>query len=83
MTIGAVVVAGIFVLYCLHRLALFAENKGWIYYLHRKPSTSALGNAFLEVHSLIEPEKRELVEARRAEDVEEDEYGEPPQAGTN
>jgi hypothetical protein len=37
-----------------------------------------LGNAFLEVQSLIEPGKRNLVEIRQEEAVEEDDQGEPP-----
>jgi hypothetical protein len=69
------------VLYGSHRLALWAEDRGWIYYLRRKPSSSSLGNAFLEVQSLVEPEKRQLVEARKAEEVEEDDQGDPPEAG--
>jgi putative acetyltransferase len=64
-------------LYALHRVALWAEGRGWIYYLNRKPSSSALGNAFLEFQSMIEPETRPLVEARKEEAVEEDEWGEP------
>jgi hypothetical protein len=75
------VAAGI--LYGLHRLALWAEDRGWIYYLRRKPGASSLGNAFLEVQSLIEPEKQQLVEAHKAEAVEEDDQGDPPEAGTD
>jgi hypothetical protein len=71
------------VLYGLHRLALWAEDRGWIYYLRRKPSSSSLGNAFLEVQSLVEPEKKQLVEARRAESVEEDDQGDPPEPETD
>ena len=74
-------VAGI--LYALHRVALWTEGRGWIFYLNSKPSSSTLGNAFLEVQSLIEPEKRSLVEARKEEAVEEDEQGDPPEAGTD
>ena len=68
-------------LYALHRVALWAEGRGWVYYLNRKPSSSTLGNAFLEIQSLIEPERRPLVEARKEEAVEEDEQGDPPEAG--
>jgi len=70
-------------LYAMHRLALWAESRGWIYYLHSKPSSSTLGNAFLEVQSLIEPGKRDLVEIRKEAAVEEDDQGEPPDAGTS
>jgi len=68
-------VAGL--LYALHRVALWAEGRGWVYYLNRKPSSSTLGNAFLEIQSMIEPEKRPFVEVRKEEAVEEDEWGEP------
>jgi putative acetyltransferase len=64
-------------LYALHRVALWAEGRGWVYYLNSKPSSSTLGNAFLEIQSMIEPQKRPLVEARKEEAVEEDEQGEP------
>lgn len=70
------------VLYAIHRLAVWAEARGWIYYLHNKPTTSTLGNAFLEVQSLIEPGKRDLVEIRKEDAVEEDDQGEPPDSGT-
>jgi hypothetical protein len=69
-------------LYGVHRLALWAEDRGWIYYTRRKPTASSLGNAFLEVQSLIEPEKRQLAEVQKAEIIEEDEQGDPPEAGS-
>lgn len=73
------VIAG--ALFALDRIALWMESRGWIYYRHRTPSSSALGNAFLEVQSLLDPEKGMLLEARREEQVEEDESGEPPEPG--
>lgn len=66
-------------LYLLHRAALWAEDRGWIYYQRRKPSRSALGNAFLEVQAIVEPGKRLLLEARQEEDRAEDESGDPPE----
>ena len=66
-------------LYLLHRLALWAEDRGWIYYQRRKPSRTALGNAFLEVQAIVEPGKRLLLEARQEQACEEDESGEPPE----
>ncbi len=83
MTTFLIILTAVVLLYGLHRLALWAEDRGWIYYLRRKTSGSSLGNAFLEVQSMIEPEKRQLVEARKAENVEEDEQGDPPEAGTD
>jgi hypothetical protein len=71
------------ILYAMHRLALWAEARGWIYYLRSKTTSSTLGNAFLEVQSLIEPGKRHLVEIRQEEAVEEDDQGEPPDSAMN
>ena len=81
MELFLAILALIGLLYVLHRVALWAERRGWVYYLNSKPSSSTLGNAFLEIQSMIEPEKRPLVEARKEETVEEDEQGDPPEAG--
>jgi len=42
-------------LFFLDRLALAMERRGWIYYRNKKPSSTSLGNAFLNLQSLIEP----------------------------
>ena len=67
MKVFLVVLALIGLLYVLHRVALWAEGRGWVYYLNSKPSNSALGNAFLEIPSMIEPGKPQLVELRHRE----------------
>jgi len=77
LLLAAVLVCG--GIYLLHRLALWAESRGFIYYLHSRPSRSALGNAFLEAQSLVEPGKRLLLEARREEPRDDAESGEPPE----
>lgn len=43
------------------------EGRGWIYYKRNRPTRTALGNAFLEVQSLLEPEKKHLAEIRKDE----------------
>jgi hypothetical protein len=73
--IGLAVIGGF---YGLHRLAVWAEARGWIYYLHRHGSSGALGNAFLEVQSMIEPSARVALEERVKDDHEGDESGDPP-----
>lgn len=64
----------------LHLLFLWMEGKGWIYYQRNRPSRTALGNAFLEVQSILEPDKKHVLEVRKDEkrDVAEsgDEEGE-------
>jgi hypothetical protein len=51
----------------LHLLALWLERRGWLYYKHTRPSRTALGNAFLQVQSLLEPDRKHLVELRKDE----------------
>jgi hypothetical protein len=68
-------------LLALDRLALWMEGRGWLYYRRRKPSTTTLGNAFLEVQALLEPDKQTLLEVRRGEEVDDEESGDPPEPG--
>ena len=75
-TLGALALGA--ALYGLHRLALRLERKGHLYYIHSKPSSSALGNAALAVQSILEPGKRHVVEERQAERSERRESGDPP-----
>ena len=70
----AVVVSG---LWALHRLALWAEARGWIYYKHRRGSSGTTASAFLEMQSLLEPGKKHVIESRLEEHSEEDDSGEP------
>ena len=62
-------------LYGLHRLALWAEGRGWIYYLRRRASADALGNAFLNLQKIVEPQAGHVVEVRRRERAELSESG--------
>jgi len=75
-TLGAVAAGA--ALYGLHRLALRLERQGHLYYIHSKPSGSALGNAVLSVQSILEPGKKIVVEERRAIRSEKRQSGDPP-----
>jgi hypothetical protein len=66
------------VLFLLHRVALWMEGRGWLYYRTRKSSRASVGNALLELQSLLEPDRSHTVEVRRLEQLEEDESGDPP-----
>lgn len=68
-------------LYCLHRLASWAEKRGWIYYRKHPASSGVLGNAFLEVQTLLEPGKRHVLEERTRAGGETRESGDPPNPG--
>jgi hypothetical protein len=70
-------------LYSLHRLALWAERRGWIYYRNKRGNSGAIGNAFLEVQAMIEPSKRHVLEERLKDESESPEPGDPPEPGKN
>lgn len=54
------------------------EERGWLYYRHKRGSSGSLGSAFLEVQALLEPGKRHVLEVVREEDEEQDPSGDPP-----
>lgn len=64
-------------LYGLHRLALWAESNGWIYYRTRHMPAGAAGLALLEVTSILQPQVEHVVEEMRSEQAraEQDESG--------
>jgi len=67
----------------LHLLALWMERKGWIYYKHNKPSSSRLGNAFLEIQSILEPGKKHIIEIKNELKKESQESGKKPGAANH
>ena len=75
LAILLVVVAA--VLYGVHHLLLRSEGRGE----QRRGSSGALGNAFLEVQSMIEPSKKVVLEERLKETTEGLESGDPPDGG--
>lgn len=78
--ISVVVVAGV-VVFAGHRLLLWMELKGWVYYRKSGNHSGALGNAFMAVHSILDPESGRAAEHRIHEEKEESESGEPPIPG--
>jgi hypothetical protein len=76
--IGLAVLAA---LYCLHRFAMWAERRGWIYYRTKQGSSGALGNAFLEVQAIFDPAAKHVLEERLKGDVDVEEAGDPPDPG--
>ena len=68
-------------LYCLHRIAVWAERRGWIYYRTKQGSSGALGNAFLEVQAIFDPAAKHVLEERLKDDVDAEEAGDPPDPG--
>ncbi|HKV07547.1 MAG TPA: hypothetical protein VJ725_05355 [Thermoanaerobaculia bacterium] len=78
MKITILLLLGAAALFLLDRLGLYLESRGWIYYRKTKASPASLGNALLELQSILEPGKRNVVEVRTEEVVEGDEEGDPP-----
>ncbi len=52
-------------LYGIHRLALWAEDRGWIYYKNQKPG--AYGTAFVHATSMFAPEIEHVIDEQQSE----------------
>ena len=75
---GGILVAAV-VLYGLDRLLLWMERRGWVYWRMTKRRTGpGVGNALLEIQSLVEPSARHLLETRQEVREESPEPGDPP-----
>ena len=61
------------VLYGLHRLGLWLDDRGWLYY--RKSSRK--GRMSLLLASVIDPEARRILELQEKVQLEEDDDGDP------
>lgn len=77
-----IVVACVLVaLYGLHRLALWLESKDWLYY-RRKPTAGSIGRSlFLDIHQMMEPGKKHVVEVTRKQVSKPFRFGDPPVPG--
>ena len=73
---------GVLSIYAVHRLLVWMERRGWIYYRRRRGTSAALGNALLNVQSFYQPSVKEVLEARLEEPTEAAESGDKPEAGT-
>ena len=67
----------------LHRLALWAEGRGWIYYRRRHGSWGAVGAAMSEVHAIYEPGRQYVKRLKEDAHVhaEQDDEGDRPPDG--
>jgi hypothetical protein len=70
-------------IYLLHRLALWAEDRGWIYYRHKHASGGTLGTALLELQKILEPTKRHVIEERVKKGSASQESGDKPKSGSD
>jgi hypothetical protein len=78
MKLALLALVAVTALYGLHRLALWAERRGWIYYRRTRASPGTVPRAVLEVQSLFEPSKRYVLEQKARDQVEDEDGGDPP-----
>ncbi len=55
------------VLYSLHRAALWAEDRGWIYYRTKRMPPGAGALAMMEVSSMLQPSVEHVIEETRTQ----------------
>jgi len=67
-------------LWLADRLLLWLERREWIYWRRRKgtPSRASVASAALEMHALLEPEKRYVLVLKKQEKALADDEGAPP-----
>lgn len=60
----------------LRRVLEWMEDRGWIIYVNDSPTYGTLGNAFLALQSIVQPENQYVLEARQEQEMKEEEDGE-------
>ncbi|MDZ4859201.1 MAG: hypothetical protein SGI88_09450 [Candidatus Hydrogenedentes bacterium] len=77
---NSLIIAGLclapILLYLLHRLLLWMEQKGWIYYWH-KSGSGGIGNAIMPIQAIFQPEIRYTLEEQTRQHVENEDAGDP------
>jgi hypothetical protein len=66
--VAAVVVVA-FLGYAIHRLLLWAEGRGWVYYKNTKPPRGSGALAMQELAQIYEPQAEHVIEATRTESI--------------
>ena len=84
----ALVIVGVAVglavlLYSAHRFLLYAEQRGWVYYKHKRAPAGSGATAFMELMKIYRPEIEHVIEEERGGDlrVTDDETGEKRDPG--
>jgi hypothetical protein len=61
---GLAIVAGPLALYGLHRLGLWLEERGYIYYWHKQPKGGA-ASCFVALQKAVEPQVQHVLQVER------------------
>jgi hypothetical protein len=68
-----VVALGLGALYGLHRLGLWMEERGYIYYLHKKPKGGSAIGSLIAFQRAIEPRAEYVIQAEQVnQDIDEE-----------
>lgn len=75
----------VLLVFFLRRLLSWMDARGWITYSGNAPTYGTLGNAFLELQSLAQPEKQYVIEMKEQceQKREEDDIGGPEESGSD
>jgi len=65
-------------LWLVDRGLLKAEERGWIYWRKRRGHSDRLGQAFQDLHTMLEPRHRHVLEEKRRAHDEKADEGAPP-----
>ena len=61
------------------RLALWAEERGWIYWRRKKAQSTSIGAILSDLNAVTNPSAQHVVEAKQAKKLEERDNGDPPE----
>jgi hypothetical protein len=61
LIIGSICLA----IYFFDKICLWLEKQGWLYYRNKKAESGIIGNALLELHSLLNPGTRHVIEVKQ------------------
>lgn len=79
LRVGGAILVIAAALFILDRLLLGMERRGWVYWRKTKRSTGpGMGNALLEMQTLVDPGARHVLEVRREVQKDSPESGDPP-----
>jgi len=83
LIVGGIIVGVVLVLYGAHRFLLYAEERGWVYYKHKRAPAGSGALAFMELMKIYRPEIEHVIEEERGGDlrVADDETGEKKDPG--
>jgi hypothetical protein len=78
LTLALVLLGAALVLFLIHRIALWMESHGWIYWTRSSGASTRAGNAMLEVQKILEPPKSHILELKRDTKPARDDQGDVP-----